>query len=672
MNRAERRRAQREGKTAEPLTILWHSNAPFATTGYGTQTKQVVERLQRHGHAVAVNANYGVQGAKMMWEGVPLFPMGVEMYSNDTVKPNFASWKASNPGQPAQCIVLFDAWTMPQKMYEGVPTSVWCMVDHQPIPPAVLNVLKWPNVTPIAVTRFGFEQMQRAGLTDAVYIPMAIDTDLYKPTETFEGKTGRKIMGLEDDAFVVSTINANKASGAGGIHRKAWAENILAFSIFAQDKPDARLYLHTERYGNYNGLALDLLLKACGVQQHQYRFVNQHAMHNGIPNEAMAAIYTATDVLLAPTLGEGFGLTLLEAQSCGTIAIANNFSAQPELLGDGWLTEGQPLWDGVQMSWFNTPNIPSIVDALEAAYARGKGRSDKAREHAKQYDADLVFEQYWEPYLRQIADNATPDNVIQLQAETPRFFTNDKRTDPSLTLYIPAYKRPELLQLLTSISPQLNERVEVIVTDDDPNGTGWPYVRVMAETAPCAVEYHRTVSNLGSIPNCMRAYDMARAPWLWVLGDDDELLPGAIDAVLAAIDEDNVDRLILLTEQAPQTAAGMTGTAAQIADKDPALLIAATCTTANVWRINALDKRLGMTKLDTAMSYSFADTGCATIKVLDKPCIKVGPNHVDEALKHVQWAGDMREVWIELLSLYGVETVGQEHFAWNFVSAQTT
>jgi len=97
--------------------------------------------------------------------------------------------------------------------------------------------------------------------------------------------------------FVVSAINANKAGGAGGIHRKAWAENLLAFSIFAQDKPDARLYLHTERFGNYGGLALDVLLKAVGLKPEQYRFVNQHAMHNGIPNEAMAAIYTATDVL---------------------------------------------------------------------------------------------------------------------------------------------------------------------------------------------------------------------------------------------------------------------------------------------------------------------------------------------------------------------------------------
>jgi glycosyltransferase involved in cell wall biosynthesis len=649
--------------------MLFHSNAPWCGTGYSTQTKQVVERMKRDGHAIAVNANYGLQGTKMEWEGVPVFPMGLESYSNDTVRANFASWKSEHPDNPGHVIVLFDAWTMPKKMYEGVPVSVWTMVDHQPIPPAVLQVLQWPNVTPIAVTQFGLDQMQRAGLDKAIYIPMAIDTNLYQPTENFEGQTGRSIMGFDEDHFVVSLINANKASSAGGIHRKAWAENILAFSIFAHDKPDARLYLHTERFGNFGGLALDFLLKAVGLQPEQYRFVNQHTMHNGIPNEAMAAIYTATDVLLASTLGEGFGLTLLEAQACGTVAVCNNFSAQPELLGEGWLTEGQPYWDGAQLAWFNTPNIPSIVDGLEKAYARGKGRSDKARAHAKQYDADLVWDQYWRPYLAGLAQPKPLADVVQINS-TPQTWDNGIANDPTLTIYIPAYRRPEIRNLLTSLRDQLTDRCEVIVTDDDPQGSAWPHVSELLADAPCRVEYHRNVANLGSIPNCMRAYEMARGPWLWVLGDDDELLDGAVAEVLTNLPY--VDRLILLTEGAPRNAAGMTGTAAEIAAAEPGLLIAATCTTANVWRIDSLDRRLAMSKLDTAMSYSFADTGCQRVRVVDTPLIVVGANHANEALAHVKWSGDMNAVWRELLACYGVQDIGPEHFAWNFVSVQNT
>jgi glycosyltransferase involved in cell wall biosynthesis len=264
--------------------------------------------------------------------------------------------------------------------------------------------------------------------------------------------------------------------------------------------------------------------------------------------------------------------------------------------------------------------------------------------------------------LKPVAD------VVQLNS-TPQTWDNGIANDPTLTIYIPAYRRPEISNLLTSLRDQLTDTCEVIVTDDDPQGSAWPHVSELLAGAPCRVEYHRNVANLGSIPNCMRAYEMARGPWLWVLGDDDELLDGAVAEVLSNLR--HVDRLILLTEQAPRNAAGMTGTAAEIAATEPGLLIAATCTTANVWRIDSLNKRLAMSKLDTAMSYSFADTGCQRVRVIDKPLIVVGANHANEALAHIKWSGDMGAVWQELLACYGVQDIGPEHFAWNFVSVQT-
>jgi glycosyltransferase involved in cell wall biosynthesis len=45
-------------------------------------------------------------------------------------------------------------------------------------------------------------------------------------------------------------------------------------------------------------------------------------------------IYNAADVLLSPSLYEGFGLTILEAMRCGTPVISSNTSALPEVAGD--------------------------------------------------------------------------------------------------------------------------------------------------------------------------------------------------------------------------------------------------------------------------------------------------------------------------------------------------
>lgn len=402
MNRAERRRLNRSGGV-DPLALMWFSNAPWAGTGYGTQTAQAVRRFMGDGHKVAVSANYGLQAMQTVWEDIPIYPMGYEPYSNDVQAANFKNWQRLNPDLKSVFITLFDAWVLKGKFWDETETAIWTMVDHVPVPPAVVSFLAKPTVTPIAVTRFGQNEIQRLDI-EALYVPMAIDTELYKPSTVFnngsEELEGWQLMGWDEahkDRFTISLINANKGVVPS---RKAWGENLLACSIFLKDHPDAQLYIHTERYGNMGGINLDTLIKAVGIQPDQVRFVNQYAYHTTIPNEAMAVIYSATDVLLASTLGEGFGLTVLEAEACGTPVIANNFSAQPELIADGWLTEGQPWWDPTQLAWFNTPSVPSIVSCLEDAYKRGKGRSSIARDHALKYDADTVYEEFWRPALR--------------------------------------------------------------------------------------------------------------------------------------------------------------------------------------------------------------------------------------------------------------------------------
>lgn len=646
------------------MALLWHSNAPWCGTGYGTQTAQAVERIKLDGHSIAVNCNYGLQGMRSEWNGVPIFPMGIESYSNDTVRANFETWKRENSDLPAHVICLFDAWTMPEAMWKGVPTSVWTMVDHQPLPPNVLEVLKRENITPIAVTMFGFEQMQRAGLTDALYIPMAIDTKMYAPGATYEGQTGRELMNFKhddpDSLFVVSIINANKASSAGGIHRKSWAENILAYSIFAQDKPDVRLYLHTERFGNYGGLALDFLLRACGLKdQDDFKFVSQHAMHNGIPNEAMAALFNGTDVLLASTMGEGFGLTLLEAQACGTVAVANDFSASPELLGDGWLTENQPFWDGTQVSWFATPNIPSIVDALEKAYARGKHRSDKARKHALEYDADRVWKKYWRPYLKELAK---APKVVEAKTTV----IAKSKAQPKLTIYVPAFRRPEVANLFASLAPQLTNQCELIVSDNCPDQTALAPLRLLAN-APCNVTYLHQPSNTGGVANLERGLTIGSGAWLWTISDDDTILPNAIADILNEIEHTDIDRLILLSHNAPTGAAGMVGTPAEIESAQPGTMIAATLITANVLRRSALDIELAREKAATLYGPAFAYTGCKRVKVHATPAIVVGCEHVGEFVASTDPTIDVATIWSDLLTRLGIEPTDSA-FSWNFIS----
>lgn len=387
----------------KPIAATWHSNAIWAQTGYGTQTHQVVTRMTRDGHAIAVAANYGIEATMTEWDGITHFPRGYDPYNNDIVGPYFDDWTAQHPDHRHMQFTLFDVWVYNSPRFDDIPTVSWVPIDHAPVPPAVKAFLDKPTVTPIAMSKFGHEQLQLAGI-DGHYIPHAIETSIFQPTKNVDVNgvlmTGRELMGIDRDRFVVGCFNANKGVSPS---RKAWAENIMAFSVFAANHDDAVLYLHTDIYGAMGGLKLQELLTAVGLKPHQYKWINQYAYRSGIPQQALAALYTDTDVLLAASMGEGFGLTVLEAAACGTRAIVSDFSAQPELVEDGWLVDGQPWWDAAQKAWFFMPHIGSIVEQLEAAYAKGQAKSKRAVKWVREnYDADVVYEKLWRPLLGQL------------------------------------------------------------------------------------------------------------------------------------------------------------------------------------------------------------------------------------------------------------------------------
>jgi glycosyltransferase involved in cell wall biosynthesis len=337
----------------------------------------------------------------MQWEGLNVYPRGLDAYSNDVI-PAYSMDFGRPTGQQAVVITLFDCWVFKGAGWDLMErVASWVPIDHFPAPKPVIEWLSRPNVTPIAMSKFGKDAIERAGV-ESLYVPHAIDTKIFKPTEKIQGTEGavpaRQWMGVPEDAFLIGMVSANK----GTVDRKSFAEAFLACSMFMEQHKDAWLYLHTEPTRALAGLDLHALLSATGVPTDRVAFADSYSYRMGIPKEALAAIYTAMDVLLQPSRGEGFGVPAIEAEACGTPVIVSNATAQPELVGAGWLCEVQPDWDAAQECWFFTPLVPSIVDNLNAAYAHGRSRSPAAIEFAAAYDADVVFDKYWRPVLREL------------------------------------------------------------------------------------------------------------------------------------------------------------------------------------------------------------------------------------------------------------------------------
>jgi hypothetical protein len=417
MNRQEKRaqsRAKSKPETYQPTPlqthprtdvkrILWVSNAPWAPTGYGQQSNQAVRRLARDKHEVAIMANYGLEAANTTWDAdgtpVPVYPRGNDTWSNDVIPAHAHHWTQQKPELQPLIITLFDVWVFKGPRWADWPVWSWVPVDHVPAPVDVAGWCRMPFVKPISMSLFGKAMLENVNI-ESEYAPHGIEAT-YKPTPTFttfegEQMSGRALMEIPEDRFVVSMVANNK-----GVYptRKAFGENLLAFSIFAQKHDDVVLYMHCDKVGSGGGIKMEDLVKAVGIPSHKIKFVDPYMYRSGVPLEAMAAVYTATDVLLATSMGEGFGLPTVEAQACSTRVIVSDFAASAELVGDGWKVGGQPIWDAPQKAWFHVPNVEEIVAALEEAYQLGRTKSQKAADFAAAYEADAVWDKHWRPIL---------------------------------------------------------------------------------------------------------------------------------------------------------------------------------------------------------------------------------------------------------------------------------
>lgn len=389
------------------MKILWASNAPWCGTGYGQQTALVTARLHRDGHDVAIATNYGLQGAKTGWEGMDVLPGGYDQFSNDIIPAHAEQHLGGEPGD-GWLITLFDVWVFKNPRFQHFNTASWVPVDHRPAPPAVVEFLEGSRTVPIAMSMFGVEQLQAAGL-DPLYAPHGVETDVFTPLDQ---TAAREMFGMPADAFVVMMNSANKDRG----DRKSFFESFAATAQLMRLHDDVMLFVHAEAHGAGGGLDLGELAAAVGIPSDRLRFIDQYLYRMSLQPKVLAHMYSASDVLLAPSKGEGFGIPVIEAQACGIPVIVSNFSAQPELLGSGWLVEGEPIWDPGHKATFFRPRIGSIIEGLQHAYEHGGGGPDlNARAHALGYDADVVHRQYWQPIMAELEQRS--GTIAPLHAE---------------------------------------------------------------------------------------------------------------------------------------------------------------------------------------------------------------------------------------------------------------
>lgn len=347
---------------------------------------------------MAITAFWGHEGSTINWDGIPIYGKGFHLYGQDVMAANASNFKADI------LISLMDAWVVQTGLLQSYKDKwyPWFPIDHDPLPPPILEAVKH-SPKPITMSRFGETLMKNIGV-DCFYVPHGVETDVYKPVDR---KEAREKMFLPKDVFLVGMVAANKGSPP----RKAFFQNIAAFKKLHDKHPDSVMYIHTIHGGAQMTPEMVNIKEYCefiGLEVgRDVLFPDQYLYMLGYPDDRMNYLYNAMDVHMLVSMGEGFGIPILEAQSSGTPVIVGDWTAMGELCFAGWKvdkSDAEPFYTPLGSYQF-LPHVDAIAEKLELAY-HNKGNltlRKKARDGALLYDADRVTQEYWKPLFEELS-----------------------------------------------------------------------------------------------------------------------------------------------------------------------------------------------------------------------------------------------------------------------------
>lgn len=343
------------------MRILWWSVAPWCQSGYANQTDRVTRELAKLGHEVHIAASYGIYGMSMtLGDGRIVHPSCGDQLGQSNVKYLLDEYNYD------AIIALHDAWPMSAGHWKGinerVPVFWWLPIDHDPVPQKTIDFFLKSEVIPVPMSHFGYGQLKQHAPELAIvdsHVPHCVN-----PYANGSRAVGRRMLGIEDDVYLVGMVASNDDS----VHpRKGYQVALEAFGMFNAEYPESRMYVHCfpEKRG---GAGMDLLkmAEAYEVDPNCLVYPEERNWYRGFSEETMNDLYSSFDVLLSPSLGEGFCVPLIEAQYQGTPVIATCWTAQPELVINGaTIHHGQVYWDEHLASRYFQASSTAVFHEIE-------------------------------------------------------------------------------------------------------------------------------------------------------------------------------------------------------------------------------------------------------------------------------------------------------------------
>lgn len=388
---------------------LLMSTSPSITTGYGIVSNNLMKGLLKKNLDIKMLGLQTIGHPKEEW----LLPIMDDIYGKDALNFYINLFKIK------YLITIIDNWVpsyhyLPE-LIKNLNCKHICHVTANSIPlsPFLINRIKNADFW-VAPSKFVEKLLLDAFDKEKIkYIPHGVNTEILKPLSNEEIEMHKNLLGYKDK-FVFLSVGTNTGL------QKNWAGLFYAYKIFLQNNPDANdviLHCHTGMH-NPEGYDLELLAKRLGLKN--VFFINI-PLNAGTPQEEMVKLYNVSNCHISASMGESFGLPVLESMACGIPQIFPNHTTGPELIGKSGLLVDLLKMKNKQEFGFTTPLISDqyfvdpvdMAEKMEKIYKSEQLRkkfSKNAVKFAKEFDWEKKIIPKWMDFFNYVEEYREPLN----------------------------------------------------------------------------------------------------------------------------------------------------------------------------------------------------------------------------------------------------------------------
>lgn len=239
------------------------------------------------------------------------------------------------------------------------------------------------RVTRIAMSKFGRD----TAMPEAPVVWHGIDTSIYKPMSKTAAK---RTLGYDPDRFLILRVDKNST-------RKDYPATWKALRPLLRKHSDIDVHFHCLPRSS-DGYDLRAVMFNDEDIRDRVSFSPNLAGFTGWSDEMLATLYSAADLFVSTSWGEGFGLGNLSAIACGTPVVAQDCSATTEVVGPGGVLV--PPKDRITTPMGQDqclPDIEGFTAAIERLYLDRKTRrqlGEAGVAHAAQFSWDWAAEAF--------------------------------------------------------------------------------------------------------------------------------------------------------------------------------------------------------------------------------------------------------------------------------------